>query len=155
MHDCIKSSIPSTKVYCAACVCSWARARAARSFSYTLSIRYTDSRVDEQARQLSVKSCPVSLVLPNTSGKHYLMNLIDCPGHVNFSDECSAGMRGADGVVLVRWLAQVEVGWCFGMRACVLCVGRWKRGDPCDFLKYPSSEYPIRAVLFSPRLMFD
>eukprot|EP00613_Pedinella_sp_CCMP2098_P038485 CAMPEP_0171804652 /NCGR_PEP_ID=MMETSP0991-20121206/74235_1 /TAXON_ID=483369 /ORGANISM="non described non described, Strain CCMP2098" /LENGTH=997 /DNA_ID=CAMNT_0012417059 /DNA_START=82 /DNA_END=3073 /DNA_ORIENTATION=- len=63
--------------------------------------RYTDSRVDEQDRQMSVKSCPVSLVLPNTSGKSFLLNVIDCPGHPTFSDEASAGMRCSDGVVLV------------------------------------------------------
>mmetsp|Transcript_16205 Transcript_16205/g.25511 ORF Transcript_16205/g.25511 Transcript_16205/m.25511 type:complete len:327 (-) Transcript_16205:2429-3409(-) len=63
--------------------------------------KYTDTRKDEQERELSIKSTPVSLVLEDTREKSYLVNLIDCPGHLDFSDEMSAGMRAADGVVLV------------------------------------------------------
>ncbi len=73
----------------------------AKPFDPTKEVRYTDARVDEQDREMSVKATPVALVLPGTSGKSYLLNLMDCPGHPNFSDECSAGMRAADGVVLV------------------------------------------------------
>lgn len=64
-------------------------------------IRYTDSRKDEQERGVSIKSTPVSLVLQNTESKSYLLNIMDAPGHVNFSDEAVASMRVADGVVLV------------------------------------------------------
>ena len=64
-------------------------------------VRYTDTRKDEQDRGLSIKSCPMSLVLPALSEKSYLLNLIDTPGHVNFSDESVAAIRSADGVVLV------------------------------------------------------
>eukprot|EP01138_Halocafeteria_seosinensis_P015966 gb/GECG01016294.1/.p1 GENE.gb/GECG01016294.1/~~gb/GECG01016294.1/.p1 ORF type:complete len:994 (+),score=128.14 gb/GECG01016294.1/:1-2982(+) len=64
-------------------------------------IRYTDSRKDEQERGVSIKSSPVSLVLQNSESKSYLLNMIDAPGHVNFSDESVAAMRVADGVVLV------------------------------------------------------
>ena len=49
--------------------------------------RYTDSRVDEQKRGLSIKSAPVSLLLQSSTEKHYLFNLIDTPGHVGFQDE--------------------------------------------------------------------
>ena len=55
--------------------------------------RYTDTRVDEQKRGLSIKSMPVTLLLQGTSEKHYLVNLIDTPGHVNFSDEVSCHIR--------------------------------------------------------------
>uniref|UniRef100_A0A383VQF5 SNU114 homolog n=1 Tax=Tetradesmus obliquus TaxID=3088 RepID=A0A383VQF5_TETOB len=64
-------------------------------------LRFTDTRVDEQARGISIKAMPMSLVLEGGSGKSYLVNLIDCPGHVNFNDEVTAAMRLADGVLLV------------------------------------------------------
>lgn len=64
-------------------------------------IRYTDTRVDEQARQMSIKSTPISLVLDDLKGKSYLINSIDCPGHANFIDESTAAFRAVDGVVLV------------------------------------------------------
>lgn len=43
---------------------------------------------------------PMSLVLESGSGKSFLINIIDCPGHVNFNDEVTAAMRLADGVLL-------------------------------------------------------
>lgn len=70
-------------------------------FDPTKEVRYTDSRKDEQERGLSVKATPVSLVLASSTGKSFCLNIVDCPGHPSFSDEASAGMRAADGVVLV------------------------------------------------------
>jgi U5 small nuclear ribonucleoprotein component len=43
----------------------------------------------------------LTLVLHDSRGKSFLFNFIDTPGHPNFSDEVSAGMRLADGVLLV------------------------------------------------------
>mmetsp|Transcript_1942 Transcript_1942/g.4164 ORF Transcript_1942/g.4164 Transcript_1942/m.4164 type:complete len:992 (-) Transcript_1942:146-3121(-) len=63
--------------------------------------RYTDSRVDEQKRGLSIKAAPLTLLLQASSEKHYVTNLIDTPGHVCFSDEVTAGLRLADGVLFV------------------------------------------------------
>ena len=63
--------------------------------------RYTDSRMDEQKRGLSIKSSPISLLLQTPSEKHHLFNIVDTPGHTNFGDEVSAGLRLADGVLLV------------------------------------------------------
>lgn len=43
-------------------------------------LRFTDIRVDEQARGISLKSTPISLVLEASSGKSFVMNLLDTPG---------------------------------------------------------------------------
>ncbi|OQE43341.1 hypothetical protein PENCOP_c003G05592 [Penicillium coprophilum] len=64
-------------------------------------LRYTDVHFLERERGVSIKSAPMSLVLPGTKGKSHLLNLLDTPGHVNFVDEVAASIRLADGVVLV------------------------------------------------------
>ncbi|KAL3148256.1 hypothetical protein ABBQ38_15518 [Trebouxia sp. C0009 RCD-2024] len=64
-------------------------------------LRFTDTRVDEQSRGISLKSTPMSLILEGSNGKSFLMNMVDTPGHVNFNDEVTAAMRLADGVLLV------------------------------------------------------
>ena len=64
-------------------------------------VRYTDVRKDEQARELSVKATPVTVVMESLSGKSFLLNILDCPGHVNFSDESTAALRAVDGAVIV------------------------------------------------------
>lgn len=63
-------------------------------------LRYTDTLFTEQERGVSIKAMPTTLVLPDIKNKSYLMNIFDTPGHVNFSDEVTAAIRMADGVVL-------------------------------------------------------
>lgn len=63
--------------------------------------RTTDTLQSEQDRQLSIKSCPITLCLPDTRGKTYALTTIDCPGHTNFHDESVASLRVADGAALV------------------------------------------------------
>ncbi|CAH8651797.1 unnamed protein product [Heterobilharzia americana] len=64
-------------------------------------LRYTDFLLMEVERGLSIKSTPVSLVLRNMQEKSYLFNILDTPGHVNFSDEVTAAFRLADGICLL------------------------------------------------------
>jgi translation elongation factor EF-G len=54
---------------------------------------FTDTRMDEQQRGVSLKMVPMSLVLAGGSGKSYLLNLIDTPGAP--PGPCAASARDA------------------------------------------------------------
>ena len=63
--------------------------------------KWTDNRKDEIDRQMSLKATPMTLILQDSREKNYLFNIMDTPGHPNFSDEVSAGLRVSDGMLLV------------------------------------------------------
>eukprot|EP00921_Rhytidocystis_pertsovi_P003748 GHVQ01006497.1.p1 GENE.GHVQ01006497.1~~GHVQ01006497.1.p1 ORF type:complete len:1021 (-),score=146.21 GHVQ01006497.1:1463-4525(-) len=63
--------------------------------------RYTDTRLDEQERMLSIKATPMSLVLQDSRQKSYLLNIFDTPGHTCFSDECTAAIALCDGAIII------------------------------------------------------
>lgn len=44
-------------------------------------LRFTDTRLDEQERGISLKMIPMSLLMESSSNKSYLFNLIDTPGN--------------------------------------------------------------------------
>ncbi len=50
---------------------------------------------------MSIKAVPLTLILSDSREKNYLFNIMDTPGHPNFSDEVSASLRLADGMLLV------------------------------------------------------
>lgn len=57
-------------------------------------LRFTDIRVDEQARGISLKSTPMSLVLEASSGKSFVMNLLDTPGRCNPALKSASSRNG-------------------------------------------------------------
>ncbi|KAH7827807.1 putative small nuclear ribonucleoprotein component [Monocercomonoides exilis] len=68
--------------------------------------QFTAVRKDEHERKVSVKSCPLSLVVQNGQMKSYLLHIMDTPGHTNFYDETTAAIRVSDGVILVVDVAE-------------------------------------------------
>lgn len=63
-------------------------------------VRLMDSRPDEQERCITMKASSIALQ-HQYEGAPHLLNLVDSPGHIDFSCEVSTAMRLCDGAVVL------------------------------------------------------
>lgn len=63
-------------------------------------LRFMDNHKLEIERGITIKSSPITLLLEDLKSRSHILNIIDTPGHTNFSDESSATLNGVDGVIL-------------------------------------------------------
>lgn len=75
--------------------------------------QYLDKLQVEKERGITVKAQTASLVYKSpVDGRHYLLNLIDTPGHVDFSYEVSRSLAACQGCLLLVDAAQ-------GVQVCI------------------------------------
>ncbi|KAJ3095994.1 hypothetical protein HDU97_006322 [Phlyctochytrium planicorne] len=68
--------------------------------------RVMDKLKVEQERGITVKAQTASMFYTHTDGKEYLINLVDTPGHVDFSYEVSRSLAACQGTILLVDAAQ-------------------------------------------------
>ncbi|KAF4035410.1 Elongation factor G [Phytophthora infestans] len=98
-------------------------------------VRYLDNTEEEQVRGITMKSSAISLVYQPelTADKDpeapYLINLVDSPGHVDFSFDVSTAVRLCDGALVLidavegvcaQTHAVIRQAWKEGIRPCLV-----------------------------------
>jgi len=64
-------------------------------------VRYLDFLDMEQRRGITIKTAAITLLVELENDVKYILNLVDTPGHVDFSGKVSRALRLMDGVIIV------------------------------------------------------